>query len=201
MTRSLGWRLGGWLLVLGVWLLGCAAAIPFRYYTLSAMEGPNGAPTQLAIGVGPISFPDWLDRSQVVTRRDPHRIEIHDTQRWAGTLKAEFARVAAANLARLAGTERVAIQPWGRYFQPDYRVAIDVYAFEGGAGAQAVLDATWMLVKEPEGRLLTVRQARIVQPAAGSDTAALVAAQSQALAAMSRTIAEELLRQAEKRAP
>lgn len=196
MRRTHGWCFGGWALVLGAWLLGCSAATPLRYYTLSAVEEPAGSPTQLAIGVGPVTFPDWLDRTQLVTRRDDHRIDVHDAQRWAGTLKAEFARVLAINLAHLAGTERVAVQPWGRYFQPDYRVVIDVYGFEGQVGAQAVLQATWMVVKEPEGRLVTVRQTRIAQPAGGPDTAALVAAQSQALAELSRAIAGELLRQA-----
>lgn len=191
-----GLRSGGVLVALA-WLVGCSSTLsPPSYYTLAPLQGPATAPSTLAIGVGPVTFPEWLDRSQVVTRRDAHRLDVHDAHRWAGTLKGEFQRVLAANLARLTGSDRVAVQPWGRYFQPDYRVVIDVLGFEGREDGAAVLTATWMLVKEPEARLVTVQQADITRQAAGAGTAGLVAAQNEALAELSRAIAGEILRQA-----
>jgi len=34
--------------------------------------------TTLAIGVGPVEFPKFLDRPQIVTRKSQHRVEVSE---------------------------------------------------------------------------------------------------------------------------
>ena len=61
----------------------------------------------LTIGVGPIRFPDYLDRPGIVTRSSGNTIEIAEFDLWAGSLKDDFMRILAENLSILLGTEKM----------------------------------------------------------------------------------------------
>jgi uncharacterized lipoprotein YmbA len=54
---------------------------------------------ELTIGLGPIDFPDYLRRVQVVTRSEPNRIELSAQARWAEPLDKNFERILAENFA------------------------------------------------------------------------------------------------------
>jgi len=45
---------------------------------LTAAASPN---SQITLGIGPVSFPDYLRRLPLVTRVEPNRIEISDEKR------------------------------------------------------------------------------------------------------------------------
>jgi len=61
---------------------------------------------QLAVGIGPIDFPDYLRRAQVVTRSAPNEIELSAVDRWGEPLDKNFDRVLSENLAKLLKTYR-----------------------------------------------------------------------------------------------
>jgi uncharacterized lipoprotein YmbA len=179
---------------------GCAGrSAPSEFYTLSALpqaEPALGAATKredLAVGVGPASFPEFLDRPQIVTRSSPHRLSLDEFHRWGGSLQADFLRVLGENLSQLLGTSRIVVYPADAPFDLTHRILLAVQAYEGTLGESASLSVRWAVVEPRGSRALLVRQSTITETVSPADHEALVAAQSRALAALSREIAEAIL--------
>ncbi len=125
---------------------GCAGSKPSRFYMLSPVSGgPEGrAPASecrdLAIGVGPVDFPEYLDRPQIVTRTGEDILKLAEHDRWAEPLDRNFTRVLAENLSVLLATDRVYIFPWSRSVQVTHRVSVHVSRFDQGTcGAEVFL--------------------------------------------------------------
>src|SRR4029077_11154982 len=90
-------------------------------------------------------LPGYLDRSELVTRVEPNRVEYSGVARWAAPLRASVPRVLARDLMLLLGTEQVVVFPWFGSVVPRHAVAITVSAFERRADGSATLAATWVL--------------------------------------------------------
>jgi uncharacterized lipoprotein YmbA len=192
--------------LLTVFLSGCiSSSPPARFYTLHS-EAPS-ADTALAVigdewvGVGPIDMPDYLDRPQIVTRGDGHRLIVHEFDRWADPLKNRVLNVLMDNVVRLSDSKRVAPYPWSAPFRPDRRVVGEITAFEAGPTGDVVLRARWTVhvpgeVDEAEIRISEYREA-----APHGDFDAMAGAMSRALARWSRDIASALSESAASNAP
>src|SRR5262245_11281949 len=92
-----------WLLLttVGLTLAGCmSVADPTKYYVLSATEPREPAPTAaasgVAVGVGPVLIPSYLDRVQIVTRSASGEVDVAKYERWAEPLESGVAQVLAA---------------------------------------------------------------------------------------------------------
>jgi uncharacterized protein len=139
---------------------GCSPLAPqpdrSKYYILTPLSGEHstaariGVNRQLTIGIGPIEFPDYLRRAEVVTRTAPNRIHLSDEARWAEPLDKNFKRILTENLARLLHTQRIETYPWNRRNHVDYQIVIDVQRFETTADGQSQLIARW-IIKDGEG--------------------------------------------------
>ena len=191
----------GWSFLFLVFLLGaCSSTPPVAYYTLNTLpEMQQEIPAAvmddtLAIGVGPVEFPKFLDRPQIVTRKSQNQIEVSDFHRWAGSFPGDFSRVLAKNISILLPSDRVAVYPWGEQFSPTYRVKLDVEQFDGQLGERVVLDVTWMVTDQEGTNKLVVRKSLIEEPVSDKTYEALVVAESNALVTLSRTIVEEIRR-------
>ena len=101
-------------------------------------------------------------------------------------------RVLATNLSILLQTNWVATHPWEDYFQPTYRIVLDVQRFDGSPGEEVVLNATWTITGQDGRNALLVRKSIISQPVSGQDYEAFVSAKSRILATFSREIATEI---------
>jgi uncharacterized lipoprotein YmbA len=178
------------------WVLAGCTTIPSEFYMLDSLEPPSTSTPQssdeLSLGVGPIKFPDYLDRPQIVTRPDPNRVELNEFRRWAGSLQGNFRQVLARNLGALLGSRNVAEYPWDDPFDPDYRLVMDLYRFDGKLGGEVSLEARWSLTGRDRTRLLRGGQTSLREPVVGEDYQALVEAESRALEALSREIAAAL---------
>ena len=186
-------------LLWAVFSVSCGTTPPAVFYTLSPMaEGGDTAPVAvsdpIAIGIGPIKFPDELNRSSIVTRSGRNRLEVNEFRRWGGSLEKNVARVMVENLSLLMKTDQVLARPWERYFKPDVRVALDIRQFDGRLGEYASLNATWMIVGR-DATPLVVRRTIIQEAVSEDGYDALVAAQSKALARLCQEIAEALSEQ------
>jgi uncharacterized lipoprotein YmbA len=191
----------GWGFLFLVFLLGgCSSTPPVAYYTLHTLpEMQQEIPTEvmddtIAIGVGPVEFPKFLDRPQIVTRKSQNQIEVSEFHRWAGSFPGDFSRVLAKNISILLPTDRVAVYPWGEQFSPTYRIKLEVEQFDGQLGEGVVLDVTWMVTDKEGTNKLVVRKSRIKEAALDETYEALVEAKSNGLATLSRTIVEEIRR-------
>jgi uncharacterized lipoprotein YmbA len=189
----------GWALLLVAFLLaGCSSTPPTRFYKLNSLPGgqqENPAALlgmDIAIGVGPVELPEFLDRPQIVTRKSQNQLEIAEFHRWAASFPRDFSRVLAKNISTLLPTDRVAVYPWEDAFSPTYQVKLDVEQFDGQLGERVLLRVIWSLVGQEGKKELVVRKTLIEEPVLTNDYEGLVAAQSNALATLSREIVEEI---------
>jgi len=178
---------------------GCASSKMARFYTLSPLSGA-GEPSKtvpggqgIAVAVGPVAIPDYLDRPQILTRSGTREIKLAEFDRWAGSLEEDISRVLAENLSVLLAKDHVTVLRWGRDAYPfpaEYRVGIDVTRFEGTIGESVTLAAQWSVSGEGDKKILVARESIVKEPVGGQDYDALVAAMSRALAGLSRDIAD-----------
>jgi len=71
---------------------GCASTEPSRFYILHSLSGSE-AETQIAaaengvaIGIGPIELPEYLDRPQIVTRLSKNELQLAEFDQWVEPL-------------------------------------------------------------------------------------------------------------------
>ena len=183
---------------------GCRSAAPSaEFYTLTPLNSHDAPEAtlpadSLAVGIGPLVIPKMIDRPQIVQRTGPNKIQVDEFHRWAGALHEDFLQVLTTNLAGLLQTNLVAAYPWEDYFEPDYRIFIDVRRFDGELGQDVVLDVTWTVTGGSARDVLLVRRSVLRAPVDGMEYSDLVAAKSGLLADLSREMAREIkiLRQA-----
>ena len=187
-------------------LAGCmSVADPTKYYVLSPTSPRNLAPTadasSLAVGVGPVLIPGYLDRVQIVTRDANDEVAVATYDRWAEPLDGGIAQVLADNLGAYVGSERIAVFPWrgGIARLLDYQVAVVVLRFDGWPGRQATLDVRWRLVGR-DGKELALRRSTLNEPIAGEGYQPLVRGLNQLLSTLAGEIASEIRSRADTRA-
>jgi uncharacterized lipoprotein YmbA len=180
-------------------LSGCFGSTPpTQFYLVPSLTSGDTAPPasagqrDLTLGVGPVTVPPYLDRSQIVTRTSRAKLALADFDQWAGPLADTIARVLAENLALLIPTERVVPFPWPRTIEPDYQVTVEVLQFDRGPKGEVVLAARWSLL-DATGKELVMRTSRVSLAAGGSDYEATVTTMGRALEALSRDMVAALL--------
>jgi len=190
------------LLAMGMIMLisGCGAVTsPSDFYMLKPLTGPSteGALKDLVVGVGPATFPEYLNRPQLITRESPIKVRVNEFQRWAGPLQEDFLQVLAEDLSVLLESDKVVSHPWGNYFSVAYKVPLDVQQFDGNTGEAVVLNVRWAILGRDD-KVLVTRKSVIKAEVKGADYDALVLAQSQALVELSKEIAGEIRKAASR---
>lgn len=178
---------------------GCATSQPSRFYLLSPLPEVKaaraetvGTPSGIALGVGPIRLPGYLDRPEIVTRQSDNTLKLGEFDRWAEPLTDNFSRVLAQNLSALLGTDRVALYPWPRSAAVDYQVTLDVLQLDAQPSGEVVLRAFWNILAGDGEELLRTAQSNFVEPITNGSYENLVAAQSRAIGQLSQEIAGAL---------
>lgn len=167
---------------------------PSRFFALTSLPRPGGrtqdgaGANALAVGVGPIKFPGYLDRQQFVTRISQNRFSIAENDRWAEPLDENFARVLAQNISILLPTDRIVTYPWERSQQPTYQVQMEVLRFEPNGDGVVELSARWSIIDSTK-KTLTVKESYLTHPAKEKSTEALVASMSDAVSSLSKEVA------------
>jgi|HubBroStandDraft_1064217.scaffolds.fasta_scaffold21974_3 uncharacterized protein len=180
---------------------GCSPLAPqpdrSTFFILTPLsDGATAAPAsasaqQLTIGVGPIDFPDYLRRLEVVTRASPNQLDLAAEKRWGEPLDKNFARVLSENLALLLDDRKIEKYPWSRKTEVDYQVTVDVQRFETGADGQSQMDARWIIKDGVSGKDLYASETSSNSPVAPGETGASIAL-SNDLAVLSRQIASKI---------
>jgi uncharacterized protein len=166
----------------------------------TARPASTSPDSQLTVGVGPVSFPDYLRRLAVVTRVAPNRIDLSDEQRWAEPLDKNFIRVLSENLATLLDTQRIEKYPWPIGTKVDYQIEVDVQRFETTSDGQSQLRANWIIRDGPSSKILYASQTTADAPA-GTDAVTASSALSNDLATLSKDIASRVTELNRRRAP
>jgi uncharacterized lipoprotein YmbA len=146
----------------------------------------------LAIGVGPVQLPGYLDRPELVTRAEVSQLDVDEYNRWAGGLESNLLRALGDNLGTRLATPRVVVYPTDAPFPLDYRVTLDVQEFEGRPGHELVLRVRWVIRASDPGRGPWSGQSLIRRPLSGGGVEALVAGHDEAVGELADTIASRI---------
>ena len=188
------------LCLISLILAGCAGSPSSKFYQLSSLQNSGTLVTRdtaldqsRIIAIGPVRIPDYLDRPQIVTRSGKNELQLSEFDRWAGPLESDVNRVLVEDISSLLPIEHFSVVCWIPYLESQlpasYRVHVLVDRFEGTLEDSVLLTAQWS-VFAGNGSLLMRKESRISGQMQGSSYAALVAEMSDALAKLSRDIAE-----------
>jgi uncharacterized protein len=167
---------------------GCGSTPPSHFYTLSATAKPTAMSSSVSVSVGPVTLPAVVDRPEIVVRTGPNEVWLDEFNRWASPLQDNLGRAVAENLVAMLGTPRVTVFPETTGADADYRVRIQVQAFESTPGEATTLDAVWAVSRPKEAESQTGRTT-VRETTQGKGYDALAAAHSRAVAQLSRDIA------------
>jgi uncharacterized lipoprotein YmbA len=193
LHRSAIVLLGAALLIIS----GCVGGTskPSTFYLLKALPESEAAVLEqggLSLEVGPITVPAYLDRTQIASTGNDHKLYMDEFHRWAEPLKDSFGRVLADNLAILLKTVNVYQYRQRRDVPVDFQVEISVSRFFADADGTAVLAAFWSVAGNNGKTVLSRKRSSISEKAVSKDFEAVVAAQNKTLQELSKQVAAEI---------
>ncbi len=189
------------VIIIGLNLLligGCGSSAPTRFYLLNSLSGPetgqlvSNSKDSMAIGIGPVTLSEYLNRPQIVTRSSQNELRLAEFDQWAEPLKENVSRVLAENLSAFLSTDSIAVLPWKKSEPIDYQVAVDLIRFEGKIGGNVLLNARWAILGENGKKVLLKKKSSFRKPVDKKEYEALVSAMNKALEDLSREIAETI---------
>jgi len=178
--------------------LGCGTSQPSQFYLLRALSPTSASDlsettqSSLSIGLGPVTFPEYLNRPQIVTQASAHEVELAEFHKWAEPLKENVVNVLQENLSALLSPDRILQHPWKRPSLLDYQLSLDVIQFDGIKSQEAVLKVRWTLVGEEGESRLIEKTSHFIEPVGGSDYEDFVQAMSRTLDSLSQEIADAI---------
>jgi hypothetical protein len=186
-------------LVLAAALVGCLGRTPpTTLYLLAALDSePERAAGGIdaVVGVGPVTLPEYLRRSEIVTRTGCQgseefcaELQLAELDRWAEPLEEAITRVLAEDLSILLATENVVRYPWRSTPPVTLQVTVDLVRFDVDAAGRTELIARWSVVDPETEAVLHLARSTHGEPAAAG-YGAKVSALSRALAELAREMA------------
>ena len=178
-------------------LAACSSSSPVRYFSLNPIDSEfrQDLDDAVLLGLGPFRMPDYLNRSQIVTRGANAEMQVDGFSRWSEPLATSLLRIISADVDNLLEGVVVVIFPYESFVreQVKYRLVGDINRFEADYQGHIVLEAQWGIADTDGGMAVPVRRNRYQTEAAiADDPGAVTAAMSDALAQFSRDIASKL---------
>jgi uncharacterized lipoprotein YmbA len=180
-------------------LLGKGTQEKTRFYQLHAATASSrtegrfeAVEESVAIALSLDSFPEYLARSQIVTRTSDNKLELAQFDHWAESLQRNFVRVLVLNLTYQLSTDRIYVFPWRKNRPIDFELLVDVAHFEGEFGGDVLLQARWSIYDSRGRKELYTAGATFIEPAAAKEYEAQVAAMSRLLERLSGDIADSI---------
>lgn len=179
---------------------GCINTPLPDYYVLTPERGAltatqfsgNSRVADLAIGVGPITIPETVNRQNIVTPKDSNKLEVAEFHRWSEPLRENISRVVITNMADRLGVNKLYAYPWLRK-EIDNIAQIDILQMTGELRNEVYLQVRWQVLTGTKPyQLLESRITEYRKTVKGAGYSALVAAYSEAYAALSDDIARAI---------
>jgi uncharacterized protein len=202
LTRRLSW-------LLPPLLVACQSS-PAELYVLSAQPAPeSGTPSQAklaadrsaprspnsgkpirTVGIA-VSVPEYLDRAEIVERASANELKPSYNAQWGESLSIDAARVVSEDLEALLPSANVVMLPSRARRSIDYEVNVNLVRFESDAAGSAMVVGEWT-IGASDGHELASGRFRHSEPLAQAGFAAMAAAMSRNLAAVSVDVANAL---------
>ena len=131
-------------------LSGClgGGSSPTRYYLVDPVDTialVDEADKPLAIEIIDVHLPQYLERFQIVTRRDGNQLHLSQNNQWGENLRKNLLRTLAGNLARALATIDIGTPLNRSASLPDYRLLVHIAKFERDNDGYVKLVARWQL--------------------------------------------------------
>ena len=162
---------------------GILRRVPNQFYSLEtiAPTTPVATIAGTPIGVDGIQLPPGLDRRGIVLRGADHRFEVRGQQQWASDLEEMVIHTLAFDLAGRLPVGMVVLPGQAKPAGPIRALFVNFEDLAPGPDGVFVLDARWTM-----GEM--ARHERIEIPMQSTESPAVVAAMSQALAQLADRI-------------
>ena len=184
------------IVTLGLGLFACAGTSPpTRYYLLNPIPWSPANPsdtdpeTPLSLGVGPVTLPSYLDRPQIVVRKDANTLKLADFDRWGESLQPMFVRVLRENLMALLPAADVVVFPWPSGADFEYQVTAEVRRFDAEGSQNAILAVRWSILRFEDRHRLHQQDSIYSQLIGSPDYSELVQALNRLVEDFSRDVA------------
>jgi uncharacterized lipoprotein YmbA len=145
----------------------CSSTPATQFYVLQAVSQPTtevlSNDKKPLIGVGPLTLPAVLGRTQIVSQKADNSIEIAEFHQWAAPLQESIIAVLSKNIATLQPNALIKAYPWSAYGNMDYRIIIDITRFDSQRGQSATLEASWSIMEEKKHTLIRSGQTKITK--------------------------------------
>lgn len=177
---------------------GCGSTPPSKFYTLHSLgdlgtkQQSTAAVPGISVGIRPIEIPDYLDRTQIVTRDGLNELKIAEFERWSGSLRENINMILAENISILLASDRILSYPWDPAVKIDYWIAVNVIRLEGVPGDHVSLKAQWTISNSKEDKETVIRISDLREKISENSYEAMVAAMSRTFESLSREIASEI---------
>jgi len=147
----------------------------------------------MAVLVGPVRLPAYLDRPQMATLESDGEVVLDEFDRWLGGFEENFLRALSLGLAQELGSVRVVAHPSKAPFPIDYqiRLHVDDLIHEAGGGLRVHVRWALVYVREEASPGLFVMDELI--PVNGNSVEDVVRAHEEAVMALVRRMTSELV--------
>ena len=84
-------------------LSACSSSPAVRYFTLSPIDSAfqQDPADSVMLGLGPLRMPDYLNRSQIVTRGANSEMQVDEFNRWSEPLATSLLRIVSTDVDNL----------------------------------------------------------------------------------------------------
>jgi uncharacterized lipoprotein YmbA len=182
--------------VLLILFVGCLGRSPqVRHFMLGISEpsSSNALSPELAVLVGPVRLPAYLQRPQMARRESDGEIELDEFNRWLGGFEENLLRALSLGIAEELGSERVVVHPSKAPFAIDYQVRLHVDDMILADGDGLRVRVRWSLIPlRAEGSPGLFVMDELI-PTGGASREKLVEAHEVALMDLVQRIANELV--------
>lgn len=178
-------------------LMACSSSPPVRYFSLNPIDSgfQQDSEDSVMLGLGPFRMPDYLNRSQIVTRGANAEVQVDEFSRWSEPLATSLLRIVSTDVDNLLQGVVVVVFPYESFVrkQVKYRLVGDINRFEADHLGQIVLEIQWGVADADGDVAVPVRRNRyLAQAATPDDPSAVATAMNDALAQFSRDIAGKM---------
>jgi len=189
------------LVAIALAIAGCGSSPSAKFYILNTVDRNVSTSTadmkdsNIAVKVGPVSIPDTLDHSRIVTRSGENMLILNEFNRWAGNFQSDVQRILGENISILLPTNQVVLSSEVSLLPTDFQVVINVRELDGQLGGIVTLNADWTVTHKGKEKTVVAKKLVLQEKTDGTDYQAYVAAQSRLLAKLSQEITDEIRRQ------
>jgi len=177
--------------------VGCLGRSPgVEHFVLGSAAGESVATAEtrsdLAIVVGPVRLPPYLDRPQLARLESGGEIELDEFTRWLGGFEDNFLRALALDVASRTGSIKVTTHPSKAPFPADVHIKLHIDDLVSVDGAALRVRIRWALVRAGAESPATLFSMESSIPLTSSSNRSIVVAYDAAVTELGRRIVAAL---------